>query len=572
MSLIIKKLRYKNFLSTGNEFVEFNFTEHRSTLVVGNNGSGKSSFIDALVFGLYGKPHRKINKPQLLNSINNKDLVVEIELENNNHSYLIRRGIKPNIFEIYQNDELINQDSKSKDYQSYLEENILKIGYKAFNQIVVLGSAQHVAFMQLSPQARREIIEDLLDLQIFSIMNNLLKERVNLFKADYTQNEIEVKLIDQKIELARNYINEIQKNMKTRHENINAKKKEYTKEIVGYDKKLASLEKIEIKLLEKIEEFQKMGLDEKSKLIDNSMLKIKHQQKDIDSKISFYKKNDSCPTCKQELDGEFISNEIQILEKESKTVTSKLSELVRRNSQLESLLQKRLDVLSKYSTLTKEKSGLLNQKSFAVRRISDLDDELIRLESEKPQITNLDQLENEKLDLINIRKELIEQKDVINSAAFLLKDGGIKARIIKQYIPIMNKLISKYLAEMDFFIQFELDEDFNETILSRYRDNFSYESFSEGEKFRIDLSLLFTWRAISKLRNSTTCNLLILDEIFDSSLDSAGTDDFLKIMYSLTSGTNVFIISHRLDTMADKFDNVTRFVKENNFSKMSKEI
>ena len=572
MSLNITKLRYKNFLSTGNDFTEFDFTEHSTTLVIGKNGSGKSTFIDALIFGLYGKAYRKINKPQLINTINNKDLMVEVEFKSNNRDYLIRRGIKPNIFEVYQNGNLLNQDAKIKDYQSSLEENILKIGYRAFTQIVVLGSAQHVPFMQLTAQARRDIIEDLLDLQVFSIMNTLLKERVTQYKMDYHDNQMDIKMVEDRIQLTQKYLREMESDYK---DTLKAKQNEielYTTKKDNLKKEVDTLE-LEIESInQKVQKFTENEVKEKHTEWTSKTSVLMKDLRQAEKQLKFFDENDSCPTCQQDIDQLVKSDQQDKLHKEIDTLKADIDSV-------QDMLKKAKKLQNMYENMTTslgnkliERSKLAGSVSHVQSNIDRLQKEISDLQKKREQrdaeFDDLDDLCTRKNDLLEYKQELLDKKDLLASAGYLLKEGGIKTKIIKQYIPIMNKLIAKYLAEMDFYIQFELDEEFNETILSRYRDSFSYESFSEGEKFRIDLALLFTWRSIAKLRNSTTCNLLILDEIFDSSLDASGTDEFLKIMESLTENTNVFIISHRLDTMVDKFENLIQFKKENNFSKM----
>ena len=572
MSLNITKLRYKNFLSTGNDFTEFDFTEHSTTLVIGKNGSGKSTFIDALIFGLYGKAYRKINKPQLINTINNKDLMVEVEFKSNNRDYLIRRGIKPNIFEVYQNGNLLNQDAKIKDYQSSLEENILKIGYRAFTQIVVLGSAQHVPFMQLTAQARRDIIEDLLDLQVFSIMNTLLKERVTQYKMDYHDNQMDIKMVEDRIQLTQKYLREMESDYK---DTLKAKQNEielYTTKKDNLKKEVDTLE-LEIESInQKVQKFTETEVKEKHTEWTSKTSVLMKDLRYAEKQLKFLEEHDYCATCLQDIDP-------VIKERNTNELHSEIDGIKKQIDSVQDMLRKAKKLQNMYENMTTslgnkliERSKLAGSVSHVQSNIDRLQKEISDLQKKREQrdaeFDDLDDLCTRKNDLLEYKQELLDKKDLLASAGYLLKEGGIKTKIIKQYIPIMNKLIAKYLAEMDFYIQFELDEEFNETILSRYRDSFSYESFSEGEKFRIDLALLFTWRSIAKLRNSTTCNLLILDEIFDSSLDASGTDEFLKIMESLTENTNVFIISHRLDTMVDKFENLIQFKKENNFSKM----
>lgn len=576
MSLYLKKLRYKNFLSSGNEFTEFDFVKNKTTLVIGNNGSGKSTFIDALVFGLYGRAYRKINKPQLVNSINQKNLLVEVELVSNNKEYLIRRGVRPAIFEVFQGGNLISQDSKARDYQESLEENILKIGFKAFSQIVVLGSAQHIPFMQLSANARREIIEDLLDIQIFSVMNNLLKERLISARDAINENDMNLKIADNNIEMTRKHIKELETNFENFKIEQEIKKNALKEKIEKLQLEKSNISDRSQKINEKITELNTR--DVKGMLLNlvEDISKSNHSLSQLEKEIEFFRKNDSCPTCKRELDETLRTERLDSISKKKDSHKQRIERSNVQRKKVEALVE-RFDSLIKRSdelrSRTKTLDTLIKNDELQIKDVDESIQKMLARQSEQHDNgRQLKQLVEEKEQLVESRKALLERRELMIIASSLLKDGGIKTIIIKQYVPIINQLIQKYLAAMDFYIQFQLDENFNETILSRYRDEFSYESFSEGEKFRIDLSLLFTWRAIAKLRNSATCNLLIFDELFDSSLDAAGTEDFLKIMDSLTADTNVFIISHRLDTMVDKFDNVIRFKKEKNFSKITKDV
>lgn len=571
MSLHFTKLRYKNFLSSGNDFTEFDFTKKRTTLVLGANGSGKSTFIDALVFGLYNKAYRRINKPQLVNSINGKGLLVEIEFSTNGKQYLVRRGVKPSIFEIYQDGILINQEAANRDYQSYLEENILKIGYRSFTQIVVLGSAQHVPFMQLSANARREVIEDLLDIQVFSVMNTLLKERVGILKDEFANNTTELKLVEQKIDLTMKHIAELAQSVQERIDEKN-------EEIALLSARNRVLEGNKLPLQQELRGVQdelntllEKTPKEKHTKLSKMLGKLHSQLSMIEKDIEFYEKNKTCPTCEQKLDPTFGAKKAVSLGKDRGELHRKISRAEEMLAEFNVFIERIYELQS--NTANIGNSIQANEQEYernvdAIATIEVSKDALLEGSKDQTKGDELNALEIERTLLTEKKSELLDRKEIIGTAASLLKDGGIKSVIIKQYVPIMNKLIQKYLAAMDFYVQFELDENFNETILSRYRDEFSYASFSEGEKFRIDLALLFTWRAIAKLRNSSTCNLLILDEIFDSSLDVAGTEDFLKIMDEITADTNVFIISHRLDTMIDKFQSVMKFSKEKNFSKM----
>lgn len=568
MSLIFKKLRFKNFISTGNEFTEIDFLKNKTTLIVGTNGSGKSTFIDALVFALYGKAYRNINKPQLVNSINQKNMLVEVEFSVGNNEYKVRRGIKPHVFEILKNDQLIDQDAKIKDYQEQLEQNILKIGYKSFNQIVVLGSANHVPFMQLRAHERREIIEDLLDIQIFSIMNTILKERVGKNKDTITSNEVDLKVVNSKIEMMHQNIRDLREN---NIKFIKEKEQEQKKITADNEEKNIQVES----LLAKVNGIKKPDSSVwKSKLDELSSIKQKlmiRNENHVES-VKFFETKEVCPTCTQAITDEMKKQKIEENQSKADSLSTKIEmandkyeEILKKISKIEENQKKLDEIHRKIHDINRDiqENNRLFEK--LKRDIEKIEEKNAKISSDR---SNEKKMKQEQEELLSKKADLLEEREILSIAAQLLKDGGIKTKIIKQYIPVMNQLISKYLAAMDFFVKFELDENFNESILSRHRDNFSYESFSQGEKFRIDLSLLFTWRAIAKLRNSSTCNLLVLDEVFDSSLDVAGTDEFMKILETLSKDTNVFVISHRLDTLSDKFDDVYKFEKIKNFSKL----
>ena len=565
-----EKVRWKNILSTGNVFTEIDLCRSTNTLIIGSNGAGKSTILDALCFGLFGKPFRKINKPNLLNSINQSHGVVEVEFTIGKKSYKVVRGIKPNLFEIYCNNDLLNQDSKSKDYQEQLEKSILKLNFKSFTQVVILGSASFVPFMQLSPADRRAIIEDLLDIQIFSSMNAILKEKSSELKEVTSKNKYNIDLTEEKIELQKHNIEEHKK-----HNDIEIKKKE--DEIAESEKEIESCEKeinniqsnIEI-LLKSIEDktptekkISKLNQLE-SKMDDN----IKKNKKDI----SFYEQNDNCPTCKQGIGEEFRNNQISEIEKKIDTQQKGLEqikeEIVKLDNRMREIQEINSEIYKNNNEIIQNNSTIKSLNEFIKKlknQISDLSNKKNNLEDDN---SKLKKLKEELEALISEQQELTIEKQYYEYASTLLKDNGIKTKIIKQYLPIMNKLINKYLTALDFFVNFNINENFEETIKSRHRDEFSYDNFSEGEKIRIDLALLFTWRQIAKLKNSTNTNLLILDEIFDSSLDSVGTEEFLKLMGEMGSETNIFVISHKGDQLFDKFRSVIRFQKKNNFSEV----
>jgi DNA repair exonuclease SbcCD ATPase subunit len=558
-----------NFLSTGNAFTEIQLDKEQTTLIVGDNGAGKSTLLDALSFVLYSKPFRKINKPQLVNSINKKDLVVEVEFNSGSSFYKIVRGIKPAIFEVYKNDILLNQDADTRDYQEILEKQILKLNHKSFCQVVVLGSASFVPFMQLTAQARREVIEDLLDIQIFSTMNSLLKQRV-------TDNNTALLVIDKDIEMTSERIrmqqihNEaMQKNVEEQLDRYRAELRSITdriereRESAGlYDEQITTLtqEIIDAQAVEKKQ--SKVGLLERQL---QSKLEKLHED------IAFFQENENCPTCKQNIDHGFRSAEVDkklhtCTEVESGIVQLKeeASKINDRLSEIRSINSRITDLNIKKITHQNTAKGLLTQGKKVAKDIEELQND-----SSFNATVNMEDLDKQLQEQTELKSEHLKDKEALAASAIILKDTGIKARIINQYVPIINKLINKYLSALDFFVMFELDSNFNETIKSRHRDDFSYASFSEGEKMRINLAILFTWRAVAKLRNSASCNILIMDEVLDGSLDGNGTDEFLKILNNLTLDTNTYIISHKVDQMHDKFANVIKFEKHKNFSRMA---
>jgi len=565
-------IRWKNLLSTGNSFTEIKLDKSPNTLIIGNNGAGKSTILDALCFVLFGKPFRKINKPNLVNSINNSDTVVEIEFTIGKKHYKVIRGIKPNTFEIYLNGNLLNQDAKAKDYQDFLEKSILKFNYKSFTQIVILGSASFVPFMQLTPADRRTIIEELLDIQIFTAMNGLIKERMSAIKDTTTKNKYAMELVSEKIQMQKQNIEESKKN------------NEY--EIVGRKEEIQTNQKQAEQLSKDIELIQKhidalnkkiadkASIETKSKKLLQLEAKIETSIKKVEKDIAFYHNNDNCPTCKQVLDADFKQD--QINEHSAKVLLQKngLCELNKEYSKL----QTRLDDIMKISKHITEHNNEIVKHNSTISAINKytkkLNAEIEVLSKQKDTLTEdnqkLKDLKTELSGLVKDQEALSVDEHYHEYAASLLKDNGIKTKIIKQYLPIINKLVNKYLKAMDFFVNFNLNENFEETIKSRHRDEFSYSNFSEGEKMRIDLALLFTWRQIAKMKNSTNTNLLILDEVFDSSLDGVGTDEFLKLIHDMGSETNIFVISHKGDQLFDKFRSIVKFEKKNNFSQVTK--
>lgn len=565
----LEKIRYQNFLSTGNSFNEIDLTRKKTTLIVGENGAGKSTLIDALSFVLYNKAYRNVNKPQLVNSITAKDCLVEIEFKIGTNEYVVRRGIKPAIFEIYKNDKLVNQSSENKDYQKFLEESILKMNHKTFCQIVILGSANFVPFMQLPAQSRRSVIEDLLDIQIFSLMNSLLKEKVNTNKSQLLNNDHSLDLIESKLDLSKKHIEELQTNNSNLIEEKQKRISEYYKNIDLLQKELIEIKEKCVGFSEIVQKHLKATKKnaQQEVVLDSLSTKIER----LNDTLYFYQHTTTCQTCKQNITESFKTNAI------IETNTTK-GEIEKSLIDLSNIIQKtKIDInnykneIETFNIQQKREIEINSSISNSRRIINELEKEIVFLKNKNISIIENDTIDKlqEQLKTLQIEKqELITNREILNAASILLKDGGIKSKIIKQYIPIINKLINKYLASMDFFVQFELDENFNEKIKSRFRDEFSYESFSEGEKVRLDLALLFAWRAVTKLRNSASTNLLILDEIFDGSLDLNGTEEFLKILNTLPNETNVFVISHKTDQMIDKFETVIRFSKIKNFSKV----
>jgi DNA repair exonuclease SbcCD ATPase subunit len=567
--IFFKKLRYKNLLSTGNVFTEINLHSHNTTLIVGENGAGKSTILDALSFGLFGKPFRKVNKGQLINTINNKALLVEVEFTVGNKNYLIQRGAKPNMFNVYQDGVLINNDASAGDYQEMLDKQVLKINHKTFSQIVVLGSASFVPFMQMTAANRREVIEDLLDIQIFTTMNTLLKDKIALNKSTITDVDYAMQGIADKIEIEKKHLQILQS---SNDEQIAAKRlkiAEYEGSIQEADSEiLAYME--QHTAYQDLDAIQSLHLKKQTKL-NTVYHQLCTKSHDIDKDILFFSTHDDCPVCQQGIDHVFKDSTVEEKKNKKQELTQAIEELDSKIAGVSTALRNVEALILERAVWTANINDRQRDIVFWQRLIGEMQTDIDQLESTPHIEDNTNRLTDLRVQLkekITQREALGKQKATLEMAAVLLKDTGIKTKIIRQYIPVINKLINKYLASMDFFVNFELDENFEEKIKSRFRDEFSYASFSEGEKSRLDLALLFTWRSISRLRNSTSTNLLILDEVFDGSLDAQGNEELLKILDTLTDGNNVFVISHKTDAYLDKFNRVLKFEKQKNFSTM----
>ena len=568
-----KTIRWKNFLSTGNAFTEMCLDCNHSTLIVGTNGAGKSTVLDAICFALFNKPFRKINKPQLVNAVNEKDCLVEIEFNIGSREYLIRRGIKPNVFEIHLNGNMLNQEASAAEQQKSLEQNILKLNYKSFTQVVILGSSTFVPFMQLTPNNRREVIEDLLDIKIFSTMNLILKDRIKVLKEQIRELDYKMEIAKEKVQMQQRFIEDLKNQSKENNVQRRSEISKLQDEIVltrgENESNLVTCTRLQTEL----EEYDNVD-DEHNKLrIYES--KFADKFKKLRSDYKFFEKNDTCPTCKQSI--------YQELRTDKKTsITSSISELEIASSELKGKLQKvqedlqaKKNLLAQLQELNAQMVSNNKEISWKEQSIEKLNEQIAKQEGGganlKREQEKLKELAKEGMTIEKYMSTSKHDRDNHDVVVNMLKDTGIKANIIKKYLPVMNQLINRYLKELDFYVSFELDENFEETIKSRFRDEFSYASFSEGEKMRIDLALLFTWRTIAKMKNSANTNLLMLDEIFDSSLDSSGTDDFMKILKTFSEDTNVFVISHKPDVLQDKFERLLRVEKKQNFSTVIEE-
>ena len=563
--ITFKKIRWKNFLSTGNQWTEVLLDEHKNTMIIGTNGAGKSTILDALTFSLFNKPFRKINKPQLVNSVNEKDCQVEVEFDIKNKEYKIVRGLKPAKFEIWIDGELQDQDASAVDQQKKLEQNILKLNFKSFTQIVILGSSTFVPFMQLPTAHRREVIEDLLDIKIFSSMNVLIKDKIRSIREETRTLELKRDSLKDKLKMQKEFIEQIEQSSK----NDIKEKKEQIKNIAEEANKYIITN---TRLVEEIDDLERVNIwtPDTLKKLTSLRTKIQTKRETVNEETVFFNDHSVCPTCTQSIEEEFRLNRIG-------TLNASIEKLNEGLTDLDSKIEEEEKRESQYKELSKEVTSLNNEVSQNTVRVSGLQRQCRNLESEIQRIT--DQLanrnsEHEKLNDFNetlqgVYEDLATKTESVQNHDFaysLLKDGGVKTKIIKQYLPLINKQVNRYLQLMDFFINFQLDEEFNESVQSPIHDNFSYASFSEGEKMRIDLALLFTWREVAAFKNSVSTNLLIMDEVFDSSLDGLGTEEFLKIIRYVISNANVFIISHK-ESLFDKFENVLRFEKVKGFSR-----
>lgn len=571
--IIFEKIRWKNFLATGNNFIEVDLAESQTTLILGENGAGKSTMLDALCFALFGKAFRNINKPQLTNSINEKDCLVECEFTIGSTNYMVRRGQKPGIFEIYQNGTLFNQDSTSRDYQKYLESNILKLNYKSFTQIVVLGASNFTPFMQLSAMDRRAVIEDLLDIQVFSSMNVILKQKIKDSESELGYCDSQIRIISEKIDLQSDHIQRIKdkdaqsiKSLEDEISNAQEQIDERWGEIQTIDGQIKDL------MSKALSKETGEVLHEKAVSIRR---KVQAKMGKIKDTIDFYTENSVCPTCSQDIDDEFKNKSIAEQQERMDKLDTALDEVEVHIREQKSIMAEHREILAEAQKFNDSRTDLQSEirgfETYISKTQSKINAQKDSSTDTTESETKLNGFKKEKEETESKRKHVIEDQHYLKVAETILKDTGIKSKIIRQYLPVMNKLINQYLQKMDFFVNFHLDENFKETVKSRHRDEFSYNSFSEGQKFRINIAILLAWREIARLKNSTNTNLLVLDEVFDSSLDSAGVDDFMDLLQLVSNDrTNVFVISHRGQTMIDKFDRVIEFYMKKDFTKMQK--
>lgn len=568
--IIFKYVKWKNFLSTGNSFTEIDLCQNKSTLVVGHNGSGKSTMLDAISFGLFGKPHRAIKKDQLVNSINKKSTIVEVEFSVGSSEYKIIRGIRPNVFEIWKDDYMINQSSHAKEYQKILEQNILKLNHKSFHQVVVLGSSSFIPFMQLPGGIRRDVIEDLLDINVFSKMNQLLKEKQSALKDNIKDTVYQLDLINNKIDTHKKYIKDVkiltEQNVASKENGIQSR-----------TKSINDLQKKSLELTKYIDQYQKENektlkdLHDKKQSFYQYKADFDSQMKRVVKDAKFYEDNTNCPTCSQSISDILRDEKLSAAKEKARNLTSAMNKLTEQSTKLE-------DNLSEANAISEKIRECMSGISTNSQTIEKLQKEIDSLKEDisTSAVADLQQAQQDLEDFNKTKESTLDQKlSLMEQSSYngvmseMLRDTGIKTKIIKQYLPVINKLVNQYLQVLDFFVHFNLDESFSETIRSRHRDEFTYDSFSEGEKQRIDLSLLFTWRHVAKMKNSVATNLLILDETFDSSLDHDGVENLLKILHTLDDNTNTFVISHKGDILDNKFENKIEFKKDKNFSRIA---
>ena len=571
--IIFKTIKWKNFLSTGTQFTEVDLTNTTSTIIVGSNGAGKSTILDALTFSLFGKPFRKINKPQLVNSINQTDCVVELDFDIGRNKYKVIRGIKPAKFEIYQNGAMLDQNASAVDQQKYFEQTLLKMNYKSFTQIVVLGSSTFVPFMRLPLASRREIIEDILDIQIFSTMNVNLKEKVKIINDELKDHEYKLSLVKEKIDMQKQFMLDIEKKNKEDIEVKENRKQELLIEALNHETAILNNDtEIDTKTTAVSDTTKIKATISKVTFLKE---KLTTKQKSHSREKKFFEQNNDCPTCGQSIEEHFKQEKISLLSDKLAEVEKGVSDLGQQLSNLQAQENTFVFLIGEINELNQQNRQLNNEIKSLHRRIEELDHDIGKLRdsnvNQREQFSILKSLDEDSKQTQKVISETKEEKDCLLTATQLLKDSGIKTRIIKKYLPTMNKLINGYLEKMEFASSFTLNENFEEVIKSRYRDEFSYESFSEGEKARIDIALLLTWRSVAKLKNSVDTNLLILDEIFDGSLDQSGNSDLGWILKTFDDKTNVFVISHR-DNIADKFDRCLRFEKHKNYSYVTEEV
>jgi len=569
--IVFKKIRYKNFLSTGQQFIEIQLDRSSKTLVVGENGAGKSTMLDALCFGLFQRAFRNIKKDQMINSINEKDCVVEVEFIIGQNQYKIIRGIKPNIFEIWCNDVMLNQDAAVRDYQKHLESTILKLNFRSFTQVVILGNASFVPFMQLRAKHRRQVVEEILDIEIFSKMNIMFREKVKSQDELIKQSDFNSQLIEGKIDSQKKHIEDLSGNNK---QTIDKKILEIQQAQTDIDNYKLDIDRVSAeKTVLQNEIIDETKINNKYKQLHNMEAKLENTCSKHKKDLKFFESHNDCPTCQQNIDEAFKSTMIDKKKNKVVEIDSAMSQLVKEITTTETRLSK----INETMVAIREKELLINRYETSIseikKYITSKQNEIDELEDDKfttgAATGQLTELQEQLTEAESTKIKQKEHKTYLDTARYLMQDTGIKTKIIKQYLPIMNQFINKNLADMDFFVNFTLDDEFNETIKSRFRDEFNYHSFSEGEKLRIDLAILFTWREIAKMKNSTNTNLLILDEIFDSSLDASGTDEFMRILTNKLAKENVFVISHKGDTLIDKFPSILKFEKHKNFTRMA---